>query len=69
MVILSSKISLELHVSNKEHVCPSQGLFWMNVMVMIDECHGDDLTLTLTRVMTVSRKEYPIYNVMTSDVF
>lgn len=49
---MSSKISLELHVSNKDYVCPSQGLFWMNVMVMIDECHGDDLTLTWVKVMT-----------------
>lgn len=61
MVIMSSKISLELHVSNKEHVCPSQGLFWMNDMVMIDECHGGDLTLTLTRVMTQSQERSILY--------
>lgn len=59
MVILSGKISLELHVSNKEHVCPSQDLrlFWMNVIVMIDECHGDHLTLTLIKVMTQSQEK------------
>lgn len=61
MVILSSKISLELHVSNKEYVCPSQGLFWMNVMVMIDECHGDDLTLTWVKVMTQSPEKRASY--------
>lgn len=61
MVIMSSKISLQLHVFDKEHVCPSQGLFWMNVMVMIDECHGDDLTLTWVKVMTQSPEKSILY--------